>query len=130
MFKGNKSTSLKSEVSKSAKLSNIQGGLPPLMRGLPVLAILAGEAVAKATEGRNVVEERMLGADDAIQLAAPRQQSNDTTTRINKTRPGVSMMCHVCAEGRVSALRMGALVCQPNNGKYDLSVLEWRRTAL
>ncbi|KAK7414845.1 hypothetical protein QQX98_006360 [Neonectria punicea] len=74
--------SLQTELSKAAKLSNVQAGLPPLIRGLPVLAILAGEAVAKATNGRNAVEERMLGFDEAVLLQAPTQQPSTTTALV------------------------------------------------
>src|SRR6478735_6905465 len=45
MSSNKSSQALRTEVSKLARLSNIQGGLPPLMRGLPVLAIMAGEAI-------------------------------------------------------------------------------------
>lgn len=49
------------ELAKIAKLSNIESGLPVLIRGLPAVAILAGAALAKATDGRNRIEERVLG---------------------------------------------------------------------
>lgn len=92
----NSSSCLKTEVAKLAKLSNIQGGLPPLMRGLPVLAILAGEAVAKATDSRNLIEERMLGANDVVSLQGPQTLS---TTNKEWTRPGVKEMCQRCESG-------------------------------
>lgn len=129
MFKGYNSTSLASEVSKSAKLRNIQGGLPPVLRLLPVVAIMAGEAVAEATDGRNAIEERMFGADEVTHLAAPRQQSPETTTSMDMARPGVSMMCHVCSQGQTKRLGMGALVYTPNKNNHDLPELEWQGTA-
>lgn len=98
MFNSKNSTTLKTEVSKLAKLSNVQGGLPPIMRGLPVLAILAGEAAAKAT-GSNKVEELMLGADEAILLGdPPKKAPASTMTNADVARPGVKMMCQICAE--------------------------------
>lgn len=93
----NSNSCLKTEVSKLAKLSNVQGGLPPLMRGLPVLAILAGEAVAKATDGRNPIEERMLGTDEVVSLQGPTQMLN--TANKEWTRPGVREMCQRCEGG-------------------------------
>jgi hypothetical protein len=93
----NKSQSLRTEVSKLAKLSNIQGGLPPLMRGLPVLAIMAGEAIAKATDSQNMIEERMLGVDEVFVLQSPQ-----VTTQVSVVkeigRPGVNMMCRACGQ--------------------------------
>jgi hypothetical protein len=56
--------SLKSEVSKLAKLTNIQNGLPPTLRAVPLLAIFAGNIISRAVGGANVIEERMLGADE------------------------------------------------------------------
>lgn len=85
---------LKTEVAKLAKLSNVQGGLPPLMRGLPVLAILAGEAVAKATDSRNLIEERILGANEVVSLQGPTQTLS--TTNKEWTRPGGKEMCQRC----------------------------------
>lgn len=98
-----KSTSLKAEISKAAKLSNIQGGLPPIMRGLPVMAVLAGEAIAKATDGRNIIEERILGADEAVFLSSPPPQSSVSVPPVNHSwaRPGVQLMCQSCGRNSV-----------------------------
>ncbi|RMJ07925.1 hypothetical protein BHE90_012502 [Fusarium euwallaceae] len=93
----NSNSCLKTEVSRLAKLSNIQGGLPPLMRGLPVLAILAGEAVAKATDSRNLIEERMFGTDEVVSLQGPTQTIS--TTNKEWARPGVREMCQRCEGG-------------------------------
>ncbi|CAG7555900.1 unnamed protein product [Fusarium equiseti] len=94
----NKTTqALKAEVSKLARLSNVQGGLPPLMRGLPVIALMAGEAISRATNGQNLVEERLLGADEAVVLQAPSTAIAATTVSVEGPgRPGVSMMCQTC----------------------------------
>ena len=100
MFKNQKSVSLKSDVSRLAKLGNVQGGLPPLMRGLPVLAILAGEVVAQATDTRNVIEERILGADETILLDPPQDASTQVSGE--QIRPGVQMMCLRCLEGQTA----------------------------
>lgn len=64
------SSLLKAQLSKMAKLSNMQAGLPSVLRGAPVIAMAAGHVLAKATNGRNVVEERLLGAEDTILLDA------------------------------------------------------------
>ncbi|CAJ0538960.1 Ff.00g068120.m01.CDS01 [Fusarium sp. VM40] len=97
MSSNKSSQSLRTEVSKLARLSNIQGGLPPLMRGLPVLAIMAGGALAKATDGQTMVEERMLGADEVFELQSPQ-----ITTQVSVVkeigRPGVNMMCRACGQ--------------------------------
>ena len=63
--------SLTTELSKAAKLGHVQGGLPGAARFLPVIAIAAGEVIAKATKGPNVIEERLLGPDDTYFLNAP-----------------------------------------------------------
>ncbi|KAH6874686.1 hypothetical protein B0T10DRAFT_498311 [Thelonectria olida] len=103
------SSSLKTEVSKLAKLSNIQGGLPPIMRSLPVLAILAGEAISKATDGRNAIEERMLGADEAIFLQSPPTQPLDMAKSSDGARLGPRMMCQTCNKDRTTpAMSVGA----------------------
>ncbi|KAF5566316.1 nwd1 [Fusarium napiforme] len=82
MSSNKSSQALRTEVSKIARLSNIQGGLPPLMRGLPVLAVMAGEAIAKTTNTKNMIEERLLGADEVFILQSPQKptenmQAND-----------------------------------------------------
>src|SRR5699024_4383966 len=97
MFNRKTTTTLKTEDSKLAKLSNVQGSLPPIMRGLPVLAILAGEAADKAT-GSNKVEELMLGADEPSLLGVPPKKAPASTmTNADVARPGVKMMCQICA---------------------------------
>ncbi|KAJ4022593.1 hypothetical protein NW752_000201 [Fusarium irregulare] len=91
------SQALKAEVSKLARLSNVQGGLPPLIRGLPVIALMAGEAISKATNSLNSIEERLLGADEAVVLQPP--STAIITTGVvpgGHGRPGVSMMCQAC----------------------------------
>lgn len=88
------SQSLRTEVSKLARLSNVQGGLPPLMRGLPVIALIAGEAISKATKGQSLIEERLLGVDEAVVLQAPSTTQKAIATSAG--RPGVNMMCQSC----------------------------------
>ncbi|KND89185.1 hypothetical protein TOPH_06145 [Tolypocladium ophioglossoides CBS 100239] len=95
-------TSLKTELSRLAKLSIIQIGLPPLLRSAPVLAILAGEVIARATNGRNSIEERILGPDETFLLKEPSRQTPLTTT-VRETegfRQGVGMMCRTCGQGK------------------------------
>lgn len=66
---------LQAELAKMAKLSAMESGLPILLRGAPVAAIFAGEFLAKATGGRNRVEERLLGDDNVVMLGEPQAQS-------------------------------------------------------
>lgn len=100
----NLSSSLKSEVSKLARLSNVQAGLPPLMRGLPVLAILAGEAISKATGSPNAIEARMLGADETFMLGGPSEKAPIMVVGGGEecVRQGVRMMCGTCGMGKRS----------------------------
>jgi hypothetical protein len=59
------------EVAKLASLSNVQNGLPPSMRALPVAAIVAGGVITKLTGMSNGIEEQMLGTSDMIALDKP-----------------------------------------------------------
>ncbi|KAJ0413766.1 hypothetical protein BJY00DRAFT_319466 [Aspergillus carlsbadensis] len=54
------------EVARLARLSNLQNGLPPSMRALPVAAIVAGGVITKLTGLSNGIEERMLGTSDTM----------------------------------------------------------------
>lgn len=93
-------SSLKTEVSKLARLSNVQSGLPFILRGAPVIAILAGEAIAKATDGRNAIEERILGPEKAIELEPPRRQARETLiSTCQWGSRGAEMMCVRCRDG-------------------------------
>lgn len=67
------------------------------MRGLPVLAIMAGEAIAKKTNTTNIIEERMLGADEVFILKSP-QESTTSSAKNDFGRPGVSLMCQTCGQ--------------------------------
>jgi hypothetical protein len=91
--------SLTAQLSKIAKLSNVQNGLPLLLRGAPVVAIAAGQLLAKATNGRNAVEERLLGTEDtillgAIESSAQAKASKDLVPLMG--REGIKQMCTVC----------------------------------
>ena len=67
------------------------------MRGLPVIALMAGEAISKATNGQNLIEERLLGVDEAVVLQAPSTvvAANSVTVE-GPGRPGVRMICQTC----------------------------------
>lgn len=67
------------------------------MRGLPVLAIMAGEAIAKTANTTNMIEERMLGADEVFILQSP-QGSTRSTAMNDIGRPGVNLMCQTCGQ--------------------------------
>ena len=90
--------SLGAEVAKLAKLSHVENALPGALRGLPAVAILAGEALSKVTKGRNIVEERLLGADEVVLIAPPRKQS--PVVSVERARDGVLMMCEKCRGNR------------------------------
>ena len=94
------SLSLAAEVAKLAKLSHIQNGLPGALRCLPVAAVLAGEAVSQFTMGRNLVEERLMGPDEASLLKAPDIPGPVGTVQTRRqgesVREGILMMCGRC----------------------------------
>ncbi|KAI0415726.1 hypothetical protein F5X98DRAFT_376485 [Xylaria grammica] len=90
--------SLKTELSKLAKRGNIQAGLPFIMRGLPVAAILAGGAIAEVSGGSNRIEERMLGPDETFVLNMPGQ--NPSTSIIQSKRDS--------RQGGVTMIEVGA----------------------
>ncbi|KAI1733763.1 hypothetical protein F4680DRAFT_379366 [Xylaria scruposa] len=104
-------STLKSELSKLAKKSNIQAGLPFILRGLPVAAIVAGEAIAKVSGGSNRVEERMLGFDETVLLSMPSQSPSIRCTENEReyTRQGVIMMCMSCWKARHEAALLAKL---------------------
>ncbi|KAI0453501.1 hypothetical protein F5B21DRAFT_279214 [Xylaria acuta] len=116
----NTHTSLKTELSKLAKKSNIQAGLPFILRGLPVAAILAGEAIAKVSGGSNRVEERMLGFDETVLLNMPTQiPSVGFTENRREYTPGVMMMCMRCWKTRKEPALTARLGCSDQS--------QWRR---
>ncbi|KAK2766769.1 hypothetical protein FQN54_006083 [Arachnomyces sp. PD_36] len=81
-------STLKTEISKLAKRTNVQNGLPPSMRGLPVLAIMAGRAIAKATNGTNAIEDKMLGTDETVLLAGPIEKEQTSHKQEPEARTG------------------------------------------
>ncbi|KAH8174994.1 hypothetical protein LIA77_06413 [Sarocladium implicatum] len=100
---GKSPASLTSELLKASRLGNIQGGLPPILKAAPAIAIVAGVVVSKATGANtNFMEERMLGATDGvIALAEPegsirREAHGAQVASAAYSRAGVSMMCARC----------------------------------
>jgi hypothetical protein len=69
------------EVARLARLSNVQNGLPPSMRALPVAAIVAGGVITKLTGMSNGIEERLLGPSDTIALDKPVQIDPKSSSR-------------------------------------------------
>lgn len=63
------------ELAKISKLTGLQSSLPPILRGAPVVAIFAGRILAQAMDGRNRVEEKVLGQDGIMVLGAPEAPS-------------------------------------------------------
>ncbi|KAJ2985873.1 hypothetical protein NUW58_g5303 [Xylaria curta] len=102
-------TGLKTELSKLAKTSNIQAGLPFILRGLPVAAILAGDAIAKVSGGSNRIEERMLGSDETLVLNMPSQASPSAIAekKGDYIREGVTMMCVRCRKTSGESSQIG-----------------------
>lgn len=92
--------SLASELLKTARLGNIQSGLPPILKAAPAIALFGGALVAKATGRANVVEERMLGsAEGVISLGDPgmaRSQEGNARFCGEVRREGVMRMCVRC----------------------------------
>ncbi|GAW19525.1 hypothetical protein ANO14919_090130 [Xylariales sp. No.14919] len=116
--------SLKTELSKLAKRGNIQAGLPFIMRGLPVAAILAGEAIAEVSGGSNRIEERMLGPDETFVLNMPGQ--NPSTSIVQSKRDsrqeGVTMMCVRCWKTRGELLLTSRL---DTSGQSEVGAGTW-----
>lgn len=78
---------LKSELSRIAKLSNLQAALPCALQVAPVVAIGIGHLLAKTTNGGNVIEHRLLGDDETILLATPSPSAPPTTPNWGKHSP-------------------------------------------
>ena len=101
--------SLRAEVSKLARLTHVQNGLPPAMRGLPLVAIAVGEAISRATKSSsNLIEERILGKseDEVFLLGYPRGVDIMAAAKSTQSKPergqggreGVMMMCAKCGK--------------------------------
>ena len=92
--------SLKTEVSKLMKLSHIQNGLAPVMRGLPVAVIFAGDVISKVTKGENTVEQRMLGVDETFMLRGPNEQAPEGKVEDVQAigSEGVTTLCGSCGK--------------------------------
>ncbi|KAL2843015.1 hypothetical protein BJX68DRAFT_157622 [Aspergillus pseudodeflectus] len=69
------------EVARLARLSNVQNGLPPSMRALPVAAIVAGGVITKLTGMSSGIEERLLGPSDTIALDKPVQTDPKSSSK-------------------------------------------------
>ncbi|KAL4732962.1 hypothetical protein BDV11DRAFT_176145 [Aspergillus similis] len=79
------SISLKTEISKIAKLSRLQSGLPGAMRAVPAAAIIVGGVLAKVP-GAPDLEKVMLGKDELIALEAPREKKAATEDKAYSPR--------------------------------------------
>ncbi|KAL2807750.1 hypothetical protein BJX63DRAFT_60890 [Aspergillus granulosus] len=89
-------SSLTNEVARLARLSNLQNGIPPAMRALPVAAILAGGVISRITGMSNGIEERLLGTPNTITLDNPAQPESASDL------------------GSQPSANMGEERCQPN----------------
>lgn len=95
--------SLQAELTKMAKLSVMESGLPILIRGAPVAAILAGESLAKTTGGRNRIEGKLLGDDNVVMQGGPQAQSStgvavlsDSVRHTGPQSHGAKTLCMLC----------------------------------
>ncbi|PGH32173.1 hypothetical protein GX50_05072 [[Emmonsia] crescens] len=63
---------IKAEASKLVKRSNIQNGLPPSMRAIPLIAIGVGSVASRYLgSSTNLVEDKLLGSKETILLQGP-----------------------------------------------------------
>jgi hypothetical protein len=89
--------SLGTEISRLARLGNLQSGVPPVLRVLPVIAIAAGEAASRITGHSNKIEEHLIGPDGTtILLQGPGSTKKLLPTWHVHGRSGVMTMCLTC----------------------------------
>lgn len=111
-------TSLRTEASKMAKLGNLQAGIPPVLRVLPVIAIAAGEAVSRVTNQSNKVEDMLLGQDEAFLLQPPSNTNMPSRITHGQSRYGIAM-CGICdSTGRMSLAMPGDNRDVPRDNGY------------
>lgn len=81
---------LKNFLSKLAKFNKAQAALPPAMRGVLPMAVVAGSVIAKVTNGDNFIERQVLGKpsveDDSIALPEPEKELPDQSATKTKYR--------------------------------------------
>jgi hypothetical protein len=101
--------SLKAELTKAAKLGNIQSTLGGPLKSLPVIAIAAGSVAAKAMGGSNVIEERILGRDETFLLGSPTDTMKATKDNwmLVSGNSGPAVMCMTCGKGQPWNLAYG-----------------------
>lgn len=84
---------LKNLLSKLAKFNRAQAVLPPAMRGVLPMAIVAGGVIAKVTNGDNFIERQVLGKsskeDDYIALPEPKKELPEQPATGTKDGHGV-----------------------------------------
>lgn len=90
---------LKGELSKLARLTNVQSGLPPILKVAPVIAIAVAQRLPKTADGRNLIEDRLLGTSEAIFLSSPVTTESRIKINHSGTRAGVQSMCNLCNSG-------------------------------
>lgn len=88
MSQNNLSSTLAKEAAKLAKLSSLQSCLPGSMRAIPVAAIVAGGVIARVAGTSNVLEKRMIGADEMIALDNRWRETQMRHGILGKIRPG------------------------------------------
>ena len=88
--------SLKGELSKLARLTNVQSGLPPILKVAPVIAIAVAQRLPKTADGRNFIEDRILGTSEAIFLSSPVITESRVKANRFGIRAGVQSMCNLC----------------------------------
>ncbi|KAJ5987274.1 hypothetical protein N7451_011639 [Penicillium sp. IBT 35674x] len=84
---------LKDFLSRIAKFNRAQATLPPAMRGVLPMAIVAGAVIAKVTNGNNLIERHVLGKpsmeDDSIALPEPEKELPEQPATGTKDGHGV-----------------------------------------
>lgn len=89
---------LRNSLSKLAKFNRAQAVLPPAMRGVLPMAIVAGGIIAKVTNGNNFIERQVLGKsskeDDYIALPEPQKEIPEQPATGTKMEMGWKTTLH------------------------------------
>lgn len=97
---------LQVELTRMAKLSAMESGLPILIRGAPVAALFAGQILARATDGRNRIEEKLFGGENVVMLGESQalgtgvRQDLQVPHRGGPSSHGAQALCMLCNNGR------------------------------
>lgn len=91
---------------------------------------MAGEAISKAMNGQNLIEERLLGAGEAVILQAPSTATITTGVAAGGLcRPGVSMMCQTCAVKTATSYKLPVSQTLGAHGMLRVGTRAWKDKA-